>query len=92
MHSTDFLRPLVNAEVCRRRLDGKSCTKKSGRGPPFLNKIAQFSSSSSLWSYLRAGWGADSIGFVGGILERKRGNLFRKKDEKVQLLKRTDEG
>ena len=36
--------------------------------------------------------GADSIGFVGGILERERGNLFRKKDEKVQLLKRMDEG
>ena len=35
--------------------------------------------------------GAESIGFVGGILERERGNLFRKKDEKVQLLKRLSE-
>lgn len=90
MHNTDFLRPLGSADVCRCGLDGKFCTKKScGRGPPFLNKIAQFPSSSSLWSYLVGG---DSIGFVGGILERKRGNLFRKKEEKVQLLRRTDEG
>ena len=91
MHSTDFLRPLGNANVCRHGLDGKFCTKKScGRGPPFLNKIALFPSS-SLWSYL-VGGGVDSIGFVGGILERKRANLFRKKEEKVQLLRRTDEG
>lgn len=47
---------------------------KLWRGPPFLNKIAPFPSSFSFWSYLRGG---DSIGFVGGILERKCRNLFR---------------